>query len=147
MAIPGTMVLLVRFASGLWTAYKVGTRADGFTAMTLGDPYQKYHRPQRYVSIAACSGTRLKLLDQVRDAIRTRHYSYRTEACLPKPGAQAGGLRRIYPAHPEPVEGFIFFHHKRRPAEMGPAEITQFLTSLAVDRHVSAWTQNQALAA
>jgi hypothetical protein len=42
-----------------------------------------------------------KLLDQVRDAIRTRHYSYRTEACLPKPGAQAGGLRQIYPAHPD----------------------------------------------
>jgi len=36
-----------------------------------------------------------KLLDQVRDAIRTRHYSYRTEACLPKPGAQAGGVRRL----------------------------------------------------
>jgi len=88
-----------------------------------------------------------KLLDQVRDAIRVRDYSYRTEACLPKPGVQAGGVRRIYPAHPEPVEGFIFFNHKRHPAEMGPAEITQFLTSLAVDRHVSASTQNQALAA
>ncbi|HXQ24354.1 MAG TPA: phage integrase N-terminal SAM-like domain-containing protein [Candidatus Acidoferrales bacterium] len=42
---------------------------------------------------------------------------------------------------------FIFFHHKRHPAEMGPPEITQFLTALAVDRHVSASTQNQALAA
>ena len=42
------MVLLVRFASGLWTAYKVGTRAGGFAAMTLRDPYQKYHRPQGY---------------------------------------------------------------------------------------------------
>jgi hypothetical protein len=42
-----------------------------------------------------------KLLDEVRDAIRTRHYSDRTETCLPKPGAQAGGLRRIYPAHPD----------------------------------------------
>ena len=40
------MVLLVRFASGLWTAHKVGTRADGFAAMALGDPYQKYHRRQ-----------------------------------------------------------------------------------------------------
>jgi hypothetical protein len=71
-----------------------------------------------------------KLLDQVRDAIRTRHYSYRTEE------AYVGWIKR-----------FIFFHHKRHPAEMGPAEITQFLTSLAVDRHVSASTQNQALAA
>jgi len=66
-----------------------------------------------------------KLLDQVRDAIRTRHYSYRTEE------AYVGWIRR-----------FIFFHHKRHPAEMGPAEITQFLTALAVDRHVSASTQN-----
>jgi Phage integrase, N-terminal SAM-like domain len=39
------------------------------------------------------------------------------------------------------------FHRKRHPAEMGPVEITQFLTALAVDRHVSASTQNQALAA
>ena len=46
-----------------------------------------------------------------------------------------------------PVEGFIFFHHKRHPAEMGEKEITQFLTALAVERHVSASTQNQALAA
>ena len=97
--------------------------------------------------VPAAAQHKPKLLEQVRDAIRTRHYSYRTEACLPKPGAQAGSIRRIYPAHPEPVEGFILFHHKRHPAEMGPAEITQFLTSLAVDRHVSASTQNQALAA
>ena len=39
------------------------------------------------------------------------------------------------------------FHHKRHPVEMAPAEITQFLTALAVARHVSASTQNQALAA
>jgi integrase len=70
------------------------------------------------------------LLDQVRDAIRTRHYSYRTEE------AYVGWIRR-----------FILFHGKRHPAEMGPPEITQFLTALAVDRHVSASTQNQALAA
>ena len=73
---------------------------------------------------------RPKLLDQVRDAIRTRHYSYRTEE------AYVGWIKR-----------FIFFHHKRHPAEMGPVEITQFLTALAVDRQVSASTQNQALAA
>jgi hypothetical protein len=45
------------------------------------------------------------------------------------------------------VRRFILFHRKRHPAEMGPVEITQFLTALAVDRHVSASTQNQALAA
>ena len=71
-----------------------------------------------------------KLLDQVRDAIRTRHYSYRTEE------AYVGWIKR-----------YVFFHHKRHPGEMGPPEITQFLTALAVDRHVSASTQNQALAA
>jgi len=69
-------------------------------------------------------------LEQVRDAIRTRHYSYRTEE------AYVSWIRR-----------FILFHGKRHPAEMGPPEITQFLTALPVDRHVSASTQNQALAA
>jgi hypothetical protein len=59
------------------------------------------------------------------DAMRTRHYSYRTEE------AYVGWIRR-----------FIFFHHKRHPAQMGKPEIEQFLTALAVDRHVSAATQN-----
>jgi integron integrase len=71
-----------------------------------------------------------KLLDRVRDAIRTRHYSYRTEE------AYVGWVKR-----------FILFHHKRHPAEMGKAEIEQFLTALAVKRHLAASTQNQALAA
>jgi len=45
------------------------------------------------------------------------------------------------------IKRFIFFHHKRHPAEMDKAEITQFPTALAVERRVSASTQNQALAA
>ena len=69
-----------------------------------------------------------RLLDQVRQAIRTRHYSYMTEK------AYVGWVKR-----------FIFFHDKRHPAEMGEAEIAQFLSSLATDSHVSASTQNQAL--
>ncbi|MCI0484669.1 MAG: phage integrase N-terminal SAM-like domain-containing protein, partial [candidate division NC10 bacterium] len=69
-----------------------------------------------------------KLLDQVREAIRTRHYSHRTEK------AYVGWIIR-----------FIFFQNKRHPAEMGEAEIGQFLSSLASDSHVSASTQNQAL--
>ncbi len=69
-----------------------------------------------------------RLLDQVRVAIRTRHYSYATEK------AYIGWIKR-----------FIFFHNKRHPAEMGEAEIGQFLSSLARDAHVSASTQNQAL--
>ena len=61
--------------------------------------------------------TRPKLLDRVRQAIRTRHYSYRTEE------AYVGWIRR-----------FILFHGKRHPAEMGKQEIERFLTSLAVER-------------
>lgn len=69
-----------------------------------------------------------KLLDQVRQAIRTRHYSPRTEETY------VGWLKR-----------FIFFHNKRHPAEMGEQEIARFLSSLASESHVSASTQNQAL--
>jgi integron integrase len=69
-----------------------------------------------------------KLLDQVRQAIRARHYSYMTEK------AYVGWIKR-----------FIFFQHKRHPAEMGEPEVAKFLSSLAVDSKVSASTQNQAL--
>ncbi|HXQ24021.1 MAG TPA: phage integrase N-terminal SAM-like domain-containing protein, partial [Candidatus Acidoferrales bacterium] len=80
--------------------------------------------------VPAAPAAQPKLLDQVRDAIRTRHYSYRTEE------AYVGWIRR-----------FILFHGKRHPADMGKAEIGQFLTALAVKRNVAASTQNQALAA
>jgi integrase len=71
-----------------------------------------------------------RLLDRVRAAARLRHYSRRTEA------AYVAWIRR-----------YIFFHGKRHPAEMGAAEVTRFLTSLAVEGHVAASTQNQALSA
>ena len=71
-----------------------------------------------------------RLLDRVRIAIRTRHYSLRTEE------AYVGWIRR-----------FIFFHNKRHPAEMGEPEINAFLSGLAVKERVSASTQNQALCA
>jgi integron integrase len=71
-----------------------------------------------------------RLLDQMRDALRARHYSLRTE--------------RAYLAW---VRRFIYFHHVRHPAEMGEVEINAFLTHLAVAQKVSASTQNQALAA
>jgi integron integrase len=74
------------------------------------------------------SAPKLKLLDQVRLAIRTRHYSYLTEK-----------------AYVHWIKRFIFFHRKRHPVEMGEAEISRFLSSLATDSHVSASTQNQAL--
>src|SRR5262245_24540330 len=71
-----------------------------------------------------------KLLDRVRDAIRTRHYSRRTED-----------------AYVHWIVRFIRFHQVRHPGEMGAAEINAFLTHLAVDGHVSASTQNQAFSA
>ncbi len=70
-----------------------------------------------------------KLLEEVRDLIRTRHYSYRTEE-----------------AYLYWIRQYILFHGKRHPAEMGPAEVSQFRTHLAVKREVAASTQNQALA-
>jgi len=69
-----------------------------------------------------------KLLDQVRSAIRTRHYSIRTEE------AYVNWIRK-----------FILFHNKRHPAEMGEEEIAQFLNHLATKENVAASTQNQAL--
>lgn len=71
-----------------------------------------------------------RLLDRVRQALRTRHYSYRTEE------SYVSWIRR-----------FVLFHNKRHPDEMGEKEISEFLTHLAVKKRVSASTQNQALCA
>jgi integron integrase len=71
-----------------------------------------------------------KLLHLVRQAIRTRHYSPRTEQ------AYVHWIRR-----------YIFFHKVRHPAEMGKPELNAFLSHLAVSEHVSASTQTQALSA
>src|SRR5436190_8841659 len=71
-----------------------------------------------------------RLLDQVRDALGARHYSFRTEQ------QYVGWIRR-----------FILFHGKRHPRDMGGPEVESFLTDLAVHRKVAAATQAQALAA
>lgn len=71
-----------------------------------------------------------RLLDRVRTACRVRHFSRRTEE------AYAGWIRR-----------FILFHRKRHPDQMGGGEVSMFLSWLAVDQHVGASTQNQALSA
>ena len=73
---------------------------------------------------------RARLLDQVRDAIRRRHYSLRTED-----------------TYVHWIKRFIYFSGKRHPAELGAAEVTAFLNYLARDRDVAASTQNQALSA
>jgi integron integrase len=69
-----------------------------------------------------------KLLEQVQDSIRIKHYSYQTEKTY------------IYW-----TRRYILFHNKRHPQEMGSAEIEAFLTYLAVQENVAASTQNQAL--
>ena len=71
-----------------------------------------------------------KLLERVRQTIRAKHYSRRTES------AYVDWIRR-----------YIVFHRKRHPSEMGAGEIAAFLTWLAAERRVSASTQNQALSA
>jgi integron integrase len=69
-----------------------------------------------------------RLLDQVRQVLRVRPYALRTEKC-----------------YVQWIVRFIRFHNKRHPRDMGAAELTQFLTDLAVQGQVSASTQNQAL--
>jgi integrase len=69
-----------------------------------------------------------RLLDQVRELLRIRHYSIRTEQ-----------------AYLQWIRRFILFHGKRHPQEMGGDEVTAFLSHLAVARNVAASTQNQAL--
>jgi integron integrase len=74
------------------------------------------------------TGQQPKLLDQVRLAIRTRHYSPKTED-----------------SYVHWIKRFIFFHNKRHPAEMAEPEIARFLSNLAAESRVSGSTQNQAL--
>ena len=71
-----------------------------------------------------------KLLDQVSEALRTKHYAYRTEQTY------IDWIRR-----------YILFHKKRHPKDMGAEEIQAFITHLATQRNLSASSQNQALSA
>jgi integron integrase len=71
-----------------------------------------------------------KLLEQVRDALRVRHYAYSTEE-----------------SYIQWIRRYILFHDKRHPKDMAEPEVEAFLTHLAVDENVAASTQNQALSA
>ena len=71
-----------------------------------------------------------RLLAQVRDAIRVRHYSYRTER-----------------AYLHWIRQFVLFHGSRHPRDMGAEEVARFLSHMATERDVAAATQAQALAA
>ncbi|HXD96705.1 MAG TPA: integron integrase [Candidatus Acidoferrum sp.] len=76
------------------------------------------------------AGAAPRLLDRVRTALRTRHYSRKTEKTY------VGWIRR-----------FVLFHGRRHPSDMGATEVTRYLSSLATEGHVAASTQNQALSA
>ena len=78
----------------------------------------------------AASAPQPTLISVARERLRLKHYSLRADQ------SYVGWIRR-----------YIRFHGRRHPREMGAAEIEIFLTALAVDRKVSAATQNQALAA
>lgn len=69
-----------------------------------------------------------RLLDQVREVIRIKHYSIRTEQ-----------------AYVQWIRRYILYHGKRHPRDMGATEVSAFLSSLAITAKVSASTQNQAL--
>ena len=71
-----------------------------------------------------------KLIDQVRDRLRVKHYSIRTEQ-----------------TYVDWIKRYIFFHDKRHPKDMGAEDVEAFLTHLAVAGKVSASTQNQAKSA
>jgi integron integrase len=78
----------------------------------------------------ATGTTKSLLLDRIRDKIRLKHYSIRTET-----------------AYVDWVRRFVNFHHRRHPRELGPEHVEAFLSHLAVQRNVASSTQNQAKSA
>ena len=82
------------------------------------------------VATEAESGKGKKLLDQIRDVMRLKHYSFRTEQ-----------------TYCDWIERFIRFHRMRHPRDLGEPEVAEFLTHLARAGNVAASTQNQALSA
>ena len=68
----------------------------------------------------------MKLLDQVRESIRLRHYSIKTEK-----------------AYISWIKRFIIYHNKKHPKEMGETEIREYMSHLAIDQKISSSTQNQ----
>jgi len=101
----------------------------GLIRLPLSGPASQWLPMAPSVSGVARSG-KAKLLDQVRDAIRLRHYSIRTEQ-----------------SYTDWIRRYVLFHKKRHPSEMAEAEVTEFLTHLARVGNVAASTQNQALSA
>jgi len=80
--------------------------------------------------VAAAAGAHPKLIPRLREALRIRRYSLKTEK-----------------AYIHWVRRYVHFHRMRHPQEMGASEVTAFLNHLANDRSVAGATQNQALCA
>ncbi len=91
---------------------------------------QTQEASRNILTVTAKQAGQSKLLDEVREAIRVRHYSIRTEH-----------------TYVDWIYRYIIFNNKRHPAEMGEAEISRFLSHLATNGNVAASTQNQALCA
>ncbi len=101
-----------------------GESVDVEASLASGTGQNAEHKPEAREQTASHPA----LLDQVRQAVRMRHYSHKTEE------AYIGWIRR-----------FLVFHHHRHPAEIAEQEIGQYLSRLATHSRVSASTQNQAL--
>src|SRR3990170_7721414 len=112
---------------GCAAAFNSGSRKQPMAGPNIQTPIDRGSPAQVPAINTATTSQKPKLLDQVRRAIRARHYSPRTEE-----------------TYVHWIKRFIFFHNKRHPAEMAEKEIAQFLSSLAIESHVSASTQNQA---
>jgi integron integrase len=110
------------FLFGIQHAYSFITR------ISKSGQYDIYITQKRSFIVTNTTPKPKKLLEHVRDALRVKHYAYRTEKTY------------IFWIH-----RFILYHEKKHPSEMGSKEIQGFLTYLAVERNVSASTQNQAL--
>jgi integron integrase len=91
---------------------------------------KKPQETQPAVSTSCPQGKPKKLLDQVSEALRTKHYAYRTEE-----------------TYVDWIKRYILFHKKRHPKDMDVEEIREFITYLATERKVATSTQNQALSA
>ena len=99
-------------------------------ATGLCSPDHVEHADHSRTDTSAGDSPKPRLMDQLRQALRSRHYARRTEQ-----------------TYCQWVRRFIHFHNIRHPAEMAEPEINAFLTHLAVKEKVSASTQNQALSA
>jgi len=83
--------------------------------------------PSRVNKDSVFHPTSTRLMDQVREVMRYHHYAYRTEE-----------------TYVRWIKGFIYFHNKKHPKDMGKKEVEAYLSHLAVEKHVAISTQNQA---